>query len=104
MKVASSHQGIHGATLSNEKVVEYQRLQEEQKKAAKRVERGAKADQNKWSQGVLIAPEEWTIQVEVIPQDENTSHCFKCSGAYDDNYIIVKWIWSDTCHGQTCFN
>lgn len=53
---------MKGATLSNEEVMESQKQQEEQKKAAiKGIRRRAKADENKWSQEKLIPLEELTI-------------------------------------------
>lgn len=93
---------MEGEALSNEEVMEYLRQQEEQKKAAKKGRKKSKSRPKQVAtQEEQITPEE-NVQDELITEsvsdeDEDTSHCFKCSGAYDDSQV-KEWIGCDTCY------
>ena len=94
---------MEGEALSNEEVMEYLRQQEEQKKAAKKGRKKSKSRPKQVAtQEEQITPEESNVQDELITEsvsdeDEDTSHCFKCSGAYDDSQV-KEWIGCDTCY------
>ena len=103
---------IEGQALTSAEVMEYLRQQEEEKKALKRVEKKGRSaekevepvtleERNAQEDPIIQDELEVTTQTEPLQtpseDDEDTNHCFKCSGVYSDGEER-EWIGCDTCY------
>ena len=72
-----------------------------EKKGGKKGEKVMSAQKDAVTQKQWIAPEDPIALDEVTTEsdsgDEDTSHCFKCSGVYHDSEA-KEWIGCDTCY------